>query len=116
MDTVDRPPDPWGAPVEPVESETVVLVLEEGLRLADAAVMVGVTDDLVRKVQTARRARAERREGPEEAQRHHSRAHGPVAVVEGPWHLTSHPCRPKYAEVNLRSWCRQCDLRHRTSS
>ena len=36
---------------------------------------------------------------PGKVRRHHSRADGPEAVVEEPWHLTSHSCRPKYAEV-----------------
>ena len=70
-DADDRPPDPWGAPVEPEDGEP-----EEGMRLANAAVMAGVTDDLMRRVPSARRVSTGRREGPEEARRHHSRTRG----------------------------------------
>ena len=65
---------------------------------AGMAAPVGVTENLEGGDEDTRHSAA-RREGPEEAWRHHGRANGPEAVAEEPWHLTSHSCRPKYAEV-----------------
>ena len=84
----------------------------EGMRPAGAAVLVGARPVTSKGVPSTPGVSSRRREGPEEARWHHGRAHGPEAVVEGPWHLTSHPCRPKYTEVKQGCRAPQCDLRN----
>ena len=80
LDTLSRAPvsDHWSAPEDPNYDEAGPLHLneKEGMHPADASDPVGVTGDLERG-DGEPCARTVRREGPEEARRHHGRVHGP---------------------------------------
>ena len=85
-DADNRPPNPWGVPEVSVNDEAGAVAVDtvEEMRPAGTAVLIGATSDIVMELPSAPGVSSGRRESPEEAPRHHSRAHGPGGVVEGP--------------------------------